>query len=302
MIWLVPVPLLLPALLLPLARLATRSGRPERASRALAVAALVTAASGVACLVLVAATLADDLPAAVANSRRAHARGHILPEPIPDAFAVAVTLLLAWIAWRLAAELGRRRAIARDLHAVGPARERLLVVEWASPRAVAVPPRRDRPGHVLVTRGLLRLLDARERAAVLAHEGAHLSRRHHRTTALAGAAAALNPLLHPVVSAVWLLVERSADEDAARAVADRRLVAHTVAKVALAAHGQAAALGFGGSSTLRRVEALTRPQPGRRPAGAVDASAVLLAALSLALVAAACIDFVELFRVWVPRY
>ncbi|MGI5239806.1 M48 family metalloprotease [Dactylosporangium sp. CA-139066] len=298
MIWLVPA-LLLPTLLLPLAEFAARSGPPERAARALAVAALITAGSGVACLALVAVTIADDVPAIEAYSHHARARGHILPEPIPDAVAVAACLLLAWLAGRLAAELLRRRRIARDLHAVGAAEDGMLVVDWDSPRAVAVPPRRERPGHVLVTRGLLGLLDGRERAAVLAHERAHLHRHHHRTTGLAAAAAAVNPLLRPVSTAVWLLVERSADEDAARSVADRRLVAHTVAKVALVAHAPAGAAGFSGSSTVRRVEALTRP--GRTvPRWLMDAGAVLPAALSLAVVAGAVAEFVELLRAWLP--
>ncbi|GAA3214804.1 M56 family metallopeptidase [Dactylosporangium siamense] len=303
MTWLVPVSLLLPVLLLPLARLSARTRRPERAARALAAAAVVTAACGTACLVLVAATLADDIPAVVAYSRQARSRGHILPEPIPDGVAIAVTLLLAFIGWRLAAELRRRRLVTSDLHAVGSARDWLLVVDWESPRAVAVPPRHGRRGHVLVTSGMLRLLDPRERAAVLAHERAHLSHRHYRTTALAAAAAAVNPLLRPVESAVWLLAERSADEDAARAVADRRLVAQTVAKVALAAHSDGHTLGFGGSSTVRRVEALVKPHAGRqRPGGAPDFGAVILAAASIAVAAAVLYEFVELFLAWLPTH
>jgi predicted transcriptional regulator len=48
------------------------------------------------------------------------------------------------------------------------------------------------------------------------------------------AAAAVNPLLAPVREAVTYLVERWADEEAAEAVADRRLVARAVARAALA--------------------------------------------------------------------
>ncbi|WP_432994719.1 M48 family metalloprotease [Dactylosporangium sp. CA-233914] len=152
-----------------------------------------------------------------------------------------------------------------------------------------------------MTSGLLRLLDARERAAVLAHERAHLHRRHHRTTALAAMATAVNPLLRPVESAVGLLVERSADEDAARSVADRRLVARTIAKVALAAHGPRTVLGFDGSSTRRRVEALTRPAPqALRRGGPTVGGTVVVAGLSLAAAAAALAEFVELLRAWLP--
>ncbi|MFI5911636.1 M56 family metallopeptidase [Dactylosporangium sp. NPDC051541] len=301
MVWLVLVPLLLPLLLWPLARLTAGSARPERAARALALVASITAASGLTGLILVAATLADDIPSVVAYSHRARSLGHVLPEPIPDAVAIAVTVLLALIAGRAVVELRRHRLVARDLHAIGPAPHWLLVVDWDSPRAVAVPPHRGRRGHVLVTSGLLRLLSPREQAAVLAHERAHLRRRHYRTTALAAAAAAVNPLLRPVESVVRLLAERSADEDAAREVADRRLVAQTVAKVAIAAHGSADALGFGGSNTRRRVEALVLPQVGRlRSVAAPDAGAALLGAAALLATAAACIGFVELLLAWLP--
>ncbi|GAA3452246.1 M56 family metallopeptidase [Dactylosporangium matsuzakiense] len=307
MTWLVHVPVLLPVLLLPvalwpLARIATRAGRPERAARALAAGAVVTAGSGLVCLLLVAATLADDVPAI---ERYAHlsaaAGGQPLPEPIPDPLAVGAAGLLLWIGWRAASERHRRRAVARSLHAAGPADGDLLVADWDSPRAVAVPPVPGRRGHVLVTSGLLRLLDARERRAVLAHERAHLRHRHDRTTAAAGLATAINPLLRPVASAVDLLVERSADEDAARTVADRRLVAHTIAKVALAAHGPEAALGFGGSSTVRRVEALVRPTSGRlRQGGFTVSGSACVSALSLLVAAAAVAEFAALLQAWLP--
>ncbi|MEU7874930.1 M56 family metallopeptidase [Dactylosporangium sp. NPDC049140] len=306
MTWLVHIPILLPVLLLPavlwpLARLAAHTGRPERAARALAAGATVTAGSSAVCLILVVATLADDVPAIERYGRLSLANGRPLPEPVPDPAAVAATALLLWVGWRVAARLRRRWAVARELRAAGPAEDGLLVADWDSPRAVAVPPARGRRGHVLVTSGMLRMLDAHERAAVLAHERAHLWRRHDRTTTLAALATAVNPLLRPVESAVCLLVERSADEDAADTVADRRLVAHTIAKVALAAHGPAPALGFGGSSTLHRVEALVRPAPDpMRRGGPTVAGAVAVAALSLAVAAVAVVEFVELFRAWLP--
>ncbi|WP_432994717.1 BlaI/MecI/CopY family transcriptional regulator [Dactylosporangium sp. CA-233914] len=135
--------LLLPAVLLPLARLAARAGRPERAARALAAGALVTAVSSVVCLALVAATLADDLPALEHYAHLAGAGGRPLPEPIPDPVAVAATLALGWIGWRLAARLRRSRAITRDLHGAGHARSGLIVADWDSP---ARSPSRPAPG------------------------------------------------------------------------------------------------------------------------------------------------------------
>ncbi|WP_426503189.1 M56 family metallopeptidase [Dactylosporangium sp. McL0621] len=306
MTWLVQVPLLLPMLLLPgvlrpLARRAARSGRPERAARALAIGALVTAACSAVCLVLVAATLADDLPALERYAHLSGAGGRPLPEPVPDPVAVAAALLLGWAGGRLTVRLRHRLAVARDLHAAGRADGGLLVADWDSPRAVAVPPGRGRRGHVLVTSGMLRLLDARERAVLFAHERAHLRHGHHRTAALAAVATAVNPLLGPVESAVGLLVERSADEEAARAVGDRRLVARTIAKVALAAHGPGAGLGFDGSSTVRRVEALVRPgSAGRRGGGPAVTGSSVVAGLALAVTVAAVVEFAELLRAWLP--
>nr|BFE60059.1 M56 family metallopeptidase [Dactylosporangium thailandense] len=301
MSWLVYVPVLLPALLWPLARVATRAGRPERAARALAAGALVTAVSGAVCLVLVAATLADDLPAVERYARLSVTQGQPLPEPVPDPIAFVAAAVLVWIAARIAVRVRRRRAVAGELHAAGRPEGGLVVADWDSPRAVAVPPGRGRRGHILVTSGLLRLLDSHERAAVLAHERAHLERRHHRTDALAALATAVNPLLRPVESAVGLLVERSADEDAARSVADRRLVAQTIAKVALAAHGPATSLGFDGSSTVRRVEALVRPASARlRRGGPTVSGSAAVSTLSLLVAAAAVVEFVELLRAWLP--
>ncbi|WP_433202464.1 M56 family metallopeptidase [Dactylosporangium sp. CS-047395] len=303
MTWLLHVPILLPVLLLPaalrpLARRATRSARPERAARALAAGAVVTAVSSAVCLVLMVATLLDDLPAIERYGHLSVAQGRPLPEPVPDPIAMVAAVLLLWIGRRVLTGVRARLAVARELRAAGPPHDGLVVADWDSPRAVAVPPGRGRRGHVLVTSGLLRMLDGPERAAVLAHERAHLRHRHDRTAALAAMATALNPLLRPVETAVGLLVERSADEDAARTVEDRRLVAQTIAKVALAAHRPAAALGFDGSSTVRRVEALVRPAP--RRGGPTVPGSMAVAGLSLAVTIAAVAEFITLLQAWLP--
>lgn len=118
------------------------------------------------------------------------------------------------VGWRCVTRLRQVRAVTRDLLAAGVPHDGLLVADLAAPQAVAVPTGAGRPGHVLVTTGLLQLLDRPERTAVLAHEQAHLDHLHHRTVAVATAAAAANPLLRPVAGVVALLVERSADETA----------------------------------------------------------------------------------------
>ncbi|WP_432824537.1 M48 family metalloprotease [Dactylosporangium sp. CA-092794] len=182
------------------------------------------------------------------------------------------------------------------LHAAGDPHDGLLVADWADPHAVAVPPARGRAGHVLVTSGLLRLLDPAERGAVLAHERAHLAHGHHRTAAAGTVAAAAHPLLRGVAATIDLLVERSADETAAAAVGSRPLVARTIARVALAAHA-APGPAFGGSDVRHRVEALTAPA-GRRGAPTLAAT-VTLALLSMAATTGAAAAFVRVAQVWI---
>ncbi|MFG2041732.1 M48 family metalloprotease [Dactylosporangium sp. NPDC048998] len=312
MTWPVYLPLLLPALLLPAGRLAAAARRPERAARALAAAALLSAGSAAGCVALLAATLVDDLPSLERQEQRAFALGHALPEPVPDWAGAAAALALAWLLYRVAAETRRRRRVAADLHAAGRPHDGLLVAGWAAPHAIAVPPTRRRPGHVLVTSGLLRMLGPAERDAVLAHERAHLALRHHRTAAMAGLAAAADPLLRPVSVAVGLLLERSADETAAAAVGSPSLVARTIARVALAAHEDPGPghdnpgnlLAATGSDVVRRVEALTRPGAlGRVHATRATvalAGAAGLALASLTAAGAALAGFLDVVRAWLP--
>lgn len=116
---------------------------------------------------------------------------------------------------------------ARDL----PGFSELVVTGDAAADAYAVP---GRPGRIVVSTGMLGALDEAGRAALLAHERAHLSSRHHWFTAAARLAAAANPLVRPLADAVEYTVERWADEAAAAAVGDRGLVARAIANAALA--------------------------------------------------------------------
>jgi len=101
------------------------------------------------------------------------------------------------------------------------------VVPVAEPHAFAVP---GRPGRVLVTQGLLALLDGKERRVVLAHERAHLTGRHSGLRAAAEVCAAINPMLVLVREAVAFLVERNADEHAATVSGSREVTARALAK------------------------------------------------------------------------
>lgn len=115
-----------------------------------------------------------------------------------------------------------------------------------------------RPGTVVVSEGLLDLLDSDERTAVIAHEQGHLAQHHGRYLRVAGTAAAAVPILKPLARQLRFATERAADEAAAFAVGDRRLVARAILRAALAT-SPAGALGIGGDSVAARVRDLVEP-------------------------------------------
>jgi beta-lactamase regulating signal transducer with metallopeptidase domain len=136
-----------------------------------------------------------------------------------------------------------------------------VVLPTDAPAAFAVP---GDPGCVVVSAGMLRALDVDERRVLLAHEQAHLDRGHHRYLWVADMATAAVPLLRPLRSRVRFATERWADEEAVSAVDDRRLVARTLCRAALAQDaylGPAMALAEFGVPA--RVEALLAESPTR---------------------------------------
>jgi beta-lactamase regulating signal transducer with metallopeptidase domain len=149
----------------------------------------------------------------------------------------------------------------------------------------------------VVSGRLLDRLDTGRRAALIAHEQAHLAGRHHLFASVARLAAAANPMLLPVARSVEYTVERWADEHAAAVTGDRRLVAETIGQVALLAtpgrrRAPAVAMGIVGQLTQRvsvawagpvprRVAALLACPPRRRTVlVAASAAIVLLAGVS----------------------
>lgn len=153
----------------------------------------------------------------------------------------------------------RRRAVRGPRLQTGE----LEVLPIDQPLAFAVP---SRPGYIVVSAGMLALLDDEERQVLLAHERAHLRRGHHRYLGVADAAAAALPLLRPVAARVRFGTERWADEDAAHEVGDRMLVACAIARAALAETGSdhEPAMALANLGVAARVEALLGgPRPGR---------------------------------------
>lgn len=172
----------------------------------------------------------------------------------------------------------------------------LVVVPDPVPGAFAVP---GRPGHIVVTTGMRDLLSPEQFEALLAHEHAHLAGRHHRLIQISQLAAAAHPALWWVTRHVDYLVERAADEHAAREIGCRRTVAHAIGTAALAV--TAAPRGPGlhaaapGGVVPRRVARLLRPARWSLAAvfGVVPAG---LAAFSLIWTGEAIYDLGELLH------
>ncbi|WP_433615918.1 M48 family metalloprotease [Dactylosporangium sp. CA-139114] len=283
------VPLLVCGLLAAASRPVAARVSPAAGAWMLTGAGLAGAVTSAWASLLLAATLLDDVPWLPDRLR--------LLDPVPAPVAVAAAAVLggggyrlARSSWLAAATVRRLRRLCRAATPAG----NLVVADWDRPQAVAVPGRLPRrSGYILVTAGMLRVLDHSERRAMLAHEQAHLDGGHHWLCVLAGAAAAVNPLLVPLRSAVRYLVERAADETAAAAVASRRLTARSLARAALAGHGRPAGPpAFDQHCVLRRVEALRRHPPRQRALPALLLLAV--AGAGLLSTADATSDFIRL--------
>lgn len=190
-----------------------------------------------------------------------------VPPALTAAAAFAAAVLLAMALTHGVRAVRSLTVAARSCKALGPGVSGLVVVDDDRVAAYAVPALR---GRTVVSRRLLRELDADEGRAVLAHERAHLRHRHFLYVQSAELAAAANPLLRRSATAVRRAVESWADDEAATVVGDRVCVARAVAKATLIYRGQVgprAALAVGDASDVaRRVHHLldsTRPRSAR---------------------------------------
>jgi len=171
-----------------------------------------------------------------------------------------------------------------------------VIVQHATAVAYCVPGRR---GQVVLTTAALNSLGDAELSAVLAHERAHLRRRHDLVLAGGAALVAAFPfitLFRTAHAQLARLVEMHAD-DSALGNSDRRVVATALVALSGAVH-PTGALGAGGESTLARVQRLAAPlQPlGRSSSAVVLVSALALIVLPLTVaaapaVAAAAMDY-----------
>jgi Zn-dependent protease with chaperone function len=276
---LVYLPLLVPVLAAAAARPLAARLEPRLATWLLTATTVALAAFSTAALALMAASALARAPVLAAlgdYSQPALRRG----DPVPALAGMAAALLLTAAAVAVAVVIrAHARALAesyRRAASMAPG-GRVVVVPGHSIEAYALP---GSPGRIVVSGRLLDVLDDRGRAALLAHEHAHLAGRHHLFTTVAHLAAAANPLLLPVARAVDYTVERWADERAAAITGDRRLVASTIGQVALlttgrrpdrlratlaitGARGRSVSLAWAGP-VPRRVAALLAPPPRRQ--------------------------------------
>lgn len=275
---------------------------PALATWLLSVGGAVCAAGSTAALGLLGWTLVGQTPDVAASG---HWSTTALQSHDPVAAPVAATALvvLAVLTLRVAVVLVRRGwalAAAYRLAAALPSRGgQLVVVDDDTLPACAVP---GRPGRIVVPAGLLRRLDAGQRRAVLAHERTHLDHHHHAHLTVGTVAAAANPMLFRLPSALALSTERWADE--AAAVTTRRgTVAAALRRAAAVSPTWTApsvVLAAAAGHVAARIAALSVPAP-RPTAWRILALTGLALATALATVDAAD-DFHRLFELAMHAY
>jgi Zn-dependent protease with chaperone function len=266
----------------------SRAAWPQRAPRAGIAAWLASSLSVVVSVVLAGLVLAIPCIRLCTDPAMVRACLSLLnaqyASPAGAVTGVAGGLLAAAVAGRVAwayalvlAAARRRRSAHDDVLAViarpGPAAD-VRIIDGDRPAVYCLPGRR----RIVLTTGALSRLDDRELDAVLAHERAHLSGRHHIVLALAVALQRAFPSVRffgVAARQVAYLVEIAADDAAVRR-APRLTVASALLAVATAGV-PAGALGAGGSAAARRIQRLINPPPQLSRAGRAVTYAALTA-------------------------
>jgi len=281
-------------------RVLSRAAWPSRCPRwgifmwqALCASALLAAAGAGLALALPALRLSGDLSAVLREcvmALRAQyaAPGGAFTAAVGAAFASAVLACAGWcVARELMAAAAARRA-HRDLllltsRPFDPDRAGSadpVVVQHASLAAYCLP---GRGGRIVLTSAALDALSPDELAAVLAHERAHLSGRHHLALAAAAGldrAFGFVPLFRVAREQTAVLVEMLADDRASRS-AQPLTVASALLRLAAPGQGGAApvaALGAAETATGDRIRRLLADRP---PVGACGSALAGLASVGL---------------------
>ncbi|MFF7981730.1 M56 family metallopeptidase [Streptomyces sp. NPDC007901] len=280
------LPLVLPLTAWPVARLAEGRLHPRTATRLLTAVAVVMAVCSTLCLALLMVMGTAQLPGNPLPDGWSdpEVRAAVPHDEIAGRAAIPALGVVAVLCGRALHRHRRSTRPARRALAGLPGRE-VAVLPDATPYAYALPDR------IVVTTGLLGCLAPAERRALFAHERAHLAARHHRHLLAVHLAARANPFLRPLRTAVVYTAERWADEEAARAVGDRRTVARAIGKAALLSTGSPAPTLAASAATgpvPRRVAALLGPAPVARdwPSAFTAAGLAVWGAAAGALVSA----------------
>ena len=160
-----------------------------------------------------------------------------------------------------------------------------VLVEHPEPVAYCVAGRHP---TVILSTGALQALDPAQLAAVLAHERAHLTGRHHQLLALARIGSLVLPflpLMRDADAQVARLVEMHADDAAARA-SDPRSLATALVVLATGA-SPAPGLAAAATDSVQRIRRLLRPAeplgPARRQLLRATAASLALTPVLLAI-------------------
>jgi len=292
-----------------LSRTAGRQVWPRAAAWATTIAAAALAASTVGALAVLACPVPAQVPvvAAVGRWRPGAISSHL---PVPAWLSLLAVAALLGLAYR-AARQGRlliddvRALVVAHRQLAGCRHGDLVVTTVDAPHAYALPGLGCR-GAVVVSSGMLALLDDAERAAVLAHERSHLRHHHALFELVVRVAVALNPLVISLEHDVRFALERWADEDAAAAT-ERPVAASALARAALGTLGATQPvrrfprLALHSHWTTARVAALLDPPQRRvRPVWLLVVAAVL-AALALGWALHDTERFFEAARLWSHR-
>jgi Peptidase family M48 len=210
---------------------------------------------------------------------------HVAGHALAAAGGLALSLSLVWALARVAqATLAVRRLIRRPL---GRGPEGSVIV--GGDDVVLAAAGLTRP-TLVVSAGALARLDDAELSAAIAHERAHIRRRHRFILLFAELCRVLGRPLPGTAHAVRELrfqLERDADRSAVRDRADRLALASAICKAATGATSRAGMAALGGDGTAARVRELLQDavpdvHPRRLRALAAGASALAVgAALSL---------------------
>jgi Zn-dependent protease with chaperone function len=206
--------------------------------------------------------------------------------------AAAVVLRAAgFVARELYHERRDRREHAALVAATGRPGDELgvAIVDHDAPAVYCLP---RGPYQIVISAGALAALTPEQLRAVLAHERAHLRRRHHVILALAVALARAFPrvpLLSQAPSQLAVLAEMAADDAAARRHRGDDLAAALV--VLARAGAQPATLAASGPEAIARLQRLLAPQQPRAGLARLAAIAGLIPPVVMAclpLLLAAC--------------